>query len=218
MSALYRALTGALLTVASLHAAAQSTSANIEAGQRIATSGNQQGAPACASCHGAQGEGNGTYPPLSGQVSGYLQRQLETFANRQRKHSQMSGIAKALTAQEQADVAAYYASLKLPLKVVQGPLPTAKDSQGAWLAERGRWEEGIPACSKCHGPAGAGVGKDFPAIAHLSAQYMNDQIKAWNTGNREAGPLGLMGSVAKKLTPQDIEDVAAYYRSLQQAQ
>lgn len=218
MSASYKAFTAALLTAASFNAAAQSTSGNIDAGQLLATSGNQQGAPACASCHGAKGEGNSTYPPLAGQATGYLKRQLESFANQQRKHAQMSAIAKALTVQEQADVAVYYSSLKSPLKVVQGPLPTAKDSKGAWLAERGRWEDGIPACSKCHGPAGAGVGKDFPAIAHLSGQYMNDQIKAWNSGTRDAGPLGLMGSIAKKLTPKDIEEVTAYYRSLQQAQ
>lgn len=207
---------GLLLAATSLHATAQTTPAHLQAGALIAEHGNLQGAPACASCHGPQGQGQGIYPPLAGQPAGYLQRQLQALASNQRKHPQMSGIAKALTAQEQADVAAFYASLKLPLQPVQGPLPTAKDGKGAWLAERGRWADGIPACSKCHGPGGAGVGQDFPAIAHLSEAYMNDQIKAWQQGSRDAGPLGLMGSVAQKLTPQDIADVAAYYRSLQQ--
>lgn len=218
MSVLTHGLVGALLTAASLHAAAQNAPASIDAGAKIAASGSAQGTPACASCHGAQGEGSGTYPPLAGQPAGYLQRQLQAFASNQRKNAQMSGVAKGLSAQEQVDVAAYYASLQLPVKPVQGPLPTAKEGKGAWLAERGRWEDGIPACSKCHGPGGAGVGNDFPAIAHLSTTYMNDQLKAWHSGSRDAGPLGLMGSVAKKLTPQDIEDVAAYYRSLQPTQ
>ena len=174
--------------------------------------------PACFSCHGAQGEGSDIYPPLAGQPAGYLQRQLEAFASNQRKNPQMAPIAKGLTEQERVDVAAFYASLPSLVKPVQGALPTSKDSNGAWLAERGRWEEGIPACSKCHGPGGAGVGNDFPAIAHLSEGYMNAQVKAWNAGSRDAGPQGLMGSVAKKLTAQDIADVAAYYRALQQSQ
>lgn len=218
MSVVIQGLAGLLLATAAVHVSAQTAAPSAEAGARIAASGSAKGAPACVSCHGTQGEGSAIYPPLAGQPAGYLQRQLQMFATNQRKNPQMAGIAQGLSAQEQADVAAYYASLKSPVQPVQGPLPTAKDGNGAWLAERGRWEDGIPACSKCHGPGGAGVGADFPAIAHLSEQYMNDQIKAWNNGSRDAGPLGLMGSVAKKLTPQDIADVAAYYRGLQPAQ
>lgn len=212
-------LAAMLLAAATMQAHAQAASSPSQRGAQIAQSGGQQGVPACVSCHGAQGEGNGDiYPPLAGQPAAYLQRQLEAFASNLRKNPQMAPIAKGLTEQERVDVAAFYASLPSPVRPVQGPLPTSKDGNGAWLAERGRWEAGIPACSKCHGPGGAGVGNDFPAIAHLSEGYMNAQVKAWNAGSRDAGPLGLMGSVAKKLTAQDIADVAAYYRALQQSQ
>lgn len=218
MPVLIQVWVGFWFAAASMAASAQHTISNPEAGARIAQSGSQKGAPACASCHGVQGEGRGTYPPLAGQPAGYLQRQLQAFASNLRKQAEMSGVAKALTEQEQADVAAFYAGMTLPVKAVQGRLPTAEDGNGAWLAERGRWADGIPACSKCHGPGGAGVGNDFPAIAHLGEAYMNSQVQAWNKGSRDAGPLGLMGAVAKKLSPQDIADVVEYYRNLQQAQ
>ena len=188
--------------------------ADADAGAKIATQGGSQGAPACVNCHGSQGEGGANFPPLAGQPAGYLQRQLETMASNQRKTPVMGPLAKALTASEKADVAAYYARLTLPIKARQGALPTAKSSDGAWLVERGRWADGLPACAKCHGPGGAGVGLDFPAIGHLSAGYMQAQVDAWKDQGREAGPLGLMGAIAQKLSAKDIEDVAAYYQQL----
>lgn len=188
--------------------------ADADAGAKIATQGGSQGAPACVNCHGSQGEGGANFPPLAGQPAGYLQRQLETMASNQRKAPVMGPLAKALTASEKADVADYYARLTLPIKARQGALPTAKSSDGAWLVERGRWADGIPACAKCHGPGGAGVGLDFPAIGHLSAGYMQAQVDAWKNQGREAGPLGLMGAIAQKLSAKDIEDVAAYYQQL----
>lgn len=193
---------------------APSWAADVSAGAKIAANGGSQGAAACASCHGANGEGSSTFPPLAGQSAGYLERQLHDFAAGKRKAPTMEPNARALTDAEKADVAAYYASLKLPVHSKVGPLPTAKDSKGAWLVERGRWADGIPACAKCHGPGGTGVGVDFPAIGHLSAAYMQSQVDAWQKKTRDAGPLGLMGSVAQKLTKQDIEDVAAYYQQL----
>lgn len=187
---------------------------NVAAGARIAQSGSAGGAAACAGCHGAKGEGQAGFPALAGQHAGYLERQLTQLAAGARKSVVMAPMAKAMSEQERADVAAYYASLQLPIKGVRGALPGKSDDSGAWLVERGRWADGIPACAQCHGPGGVGVGQDFPAIGHLTADYMQSQIDAWNKGLREAGPLGLMGAVAKKLTADDIQAVAAYYQRL----
>ena len=184
------------------------------AGEKIAQSGSAGGAAACATCHGAKGEGQAGFPALAGQHAGYLERQLNQMAAGARQTAVMAPMAKALSEQERADVAAFYSSLKLPIKAVRGALPGKDDDSGAWLVERGRWADGIPACAQCHGPGGVGVGKDFPAIGHLPADYMQTQIDAWNKGQREAGPLGLMGAVAKKLTAEDIKAVAAYYQRL----
>lgn len=184
------------------------------AGEKIARSGSPGGAAACASCHGASGEGPAGFPALAGQGAGYLARQLDQLAGGARQNAVMAPMAKALSEQERADVAAYYASLPLAIRPVRGPLPGKRDDDGAWLVERGRWADGIPACAQCHGPGGAGVGRDFPAIGHLPADYMQAQIDAWNKGQREAGPLGLMAAVARKLTADDIQAIAAYYQRL----
>nr|WP_312567644.1 c-type cytochrome [Comamonas sp.] len=190
--------------------------ADVKAGANIAANGGAQGAPACVSCHGSKGEGGPGFPPLAGQSAGYLERQLHTLAAGKRKAITMAPVARALSDQEKADVAAYYASLKLPIESKVGALPKAKDSNGAWLVERGRWADGIPACAKCHGPGGTGVGMDFPAIGHLDAKYMQTQMAAWRKQERDAGPLGLMGSIAQKLTDQDVQDVADYYQQMHQ--
>lgn len=212
------ALLGLLLAALGLHAQAadKSDKTAIEAGKRIAQQGSSSGAAACMSCHGAKGEGAGAFPPLAGQHPGYLKRQLDHLASGTRQNPIMAPMAQALSDTKRTQVAAYYASLPLGIRPKQGPLPQARDGNGAWLAERGRWADGIAACSKCHGPGGVGVGQGFPAIGQLGASYMQDQIKAWQDGTRDAGPLGLMQSIAQKLTPQDVQDVAEYYQRLHQ--
>jgi cytochrome c553 len=57
---------------------------NITAGKLLAQSGNNQGLVACATCHGAHGEGNTDMaaPRLAGLDAGYLGKQLEDFARK----------------------------------------------------------------------------------------------------------------------------------------
>ena len=70
----------------------------------------------CAACHGARGEGNAQtgVPLIAGQIQAYLERQLAAFANGRRESRTMSPIAGALSPEERAAVAAYYATLNAP--------------------------------------------------------------------------------------------------------
>ena len=123
----------------------------------------------------------------------------------------MEPVAKGLKEQDSANVAAYFASLPSGIAAPKSvPVADPKDA-GAWLALRGRMNDGVPACASCHGPHGEGVGSQFPAIAKLNATYMQQQIDAWKNGSRAPGPLGLMEGIAKKLSNQDIDAVAKYY-------
>ncbi len=74
-----------------------------------------RGLAACASCHGAQGEGVGAgNPPLGGQPSAYLSHQLEQWrqsARRNDPEGAMRRISRALSATESAALAAYASSL-----------------------------------------------------------------------------------------------------------
>lgn len=54
------------------------------------------------------------------------------------------------------------------------------------------------------------MGEHFPAIAKLSASYMQAQVDAWK-GSRPPGPLGLMEGIAKKLSADDVSAIAQYY-------
>lgn len=70
-----------------------------------------RGTPACASCHGEQGQGNGTFPRLAGQHREYLQRQIEVFSNGTRANAPvMTAIAHSLDADEAKAVAAWLES------------------------------------------------------------------------------------------------------------
>ncbi|MCO5104988.1 MAG: c-type cytochrome [Burkholderiaceae bacterium] len=206
-----RALVAALASAGAL-----AQGADLALGERIAREGLPPQVAACVSCHGARGEGSAAFPPLAGAGPAYLTAQLQAFADGSRKQAVMGPIAKALEPAQRASVAAWFASLAPALAPVTPARAEASD-RGAWLATRGRWKDGIPACAQCHGPGGAGVPPHFPPIGGLSAAYMQEQVEAWKAGIRPPGPLGLMESVAKQLSADDVSAVAGYYAKLHAA-
>lgn len=98
------------------------------AGATLASQGGGQAIPACATCHGAQGEGNAQagYPRLAGQSATYLQQQLQSYAEGSRENAVMGPIAKALSEPQRRAGAAYYASLP-----PAGPAGNAAAASGA---------------------------------------------------------------------------------------
>lgn len=81
-------------------------------GQKIFEQGlSEKGVPACASCHGAQGQGNGQFPRLAGQHAEYLMRQIEVFQNGTRANAPvMSAVAHTLGKEEAKAVTAFLQS------------------------------------------------------------------------------------------------------------
>lgn len=70
-------------------------------------------AAVCAGCHGANGiSGNDAWPNLAGQKATYLANQLKAFRDGTRNNPMMSGMAKPLSDDDIANLAAYYSSLK----------------------------------------------------------------------------------------------------------
>jgi cytochrome c553 len=80
-------------------------------GERLIFAGDpQRGIAPCASCHGPGGYKLGA-PPLKGQYSAYIERQLAAFAQGIRQndiYEQMRAIARRLTADEMKAVAEYF--------------------------------------------------------------------------------------------------------------
>jgi cytochrome c553 len=179
-------------------------------GQLIAMSGADAGADnACFTCHGLDGGGNGAGAPrLAGLDSGYLTRQLEAYADGRRSHETMSWIAGRLTPTERLKVAAYYASLPVPIEgeTKAQPVPAI------YIA--GDPARDLTACAACHGLDGGGSGAVVPPLAHQPAAYLAEQLETWKRGNRRNDPGNMMLEISRKLTPAEVQAVADYASAL----
>ncbi|RXF75706.1 c-type cytochrome [Hansschlegelia zhihuaiae] len=187
-----------------------------EAGSVIATQGNGRGAVACKACHGEAGAGIPAvgFPRLAGMSKEYIVRQLDAFADGGRAHTMMSPVAKALSPDERAAVAAYFEAARAPATPGLAPVDEATLARGAVLARDGAWSKGLPACGQCHGPDGGGIAPAFPPLAGQSEKYLKAQLDAWRQGKRTGDPLQLMTVVASKLDDAEVAAVAAYYARL----
>ena len=67
-------------------------------------------------------------------------------------------------------------------------------------------------CEVCHGLDGIAKIVEAPNIAGQSAQYLTKQLNAFKSGERQNE---MMSIVAPTLSPQDIEDLAAYYAAIE---
>jgi len=167
----------------------------------------------CAACHGPSGGGIASIAPrLAGLSKTYILNQLTAFRTGARKNAIMQSAASAVTPAEANDLADYFSTVT----AASQPAPAAADiaAKGKEFAERGHWADGLPACQNCHAPNGIGVAPDFPYLAGQQADYIEQQIKNWRTGQRGVDPLGLMKTVADKLDGDAVAAVAAYYASL----
>jgi len=74
----------------------------------------------CAQCHGETGVSpSPQFPILAGQYADYLRKALEDYKSGARQNAIMAGFAANLSAQDQADLAAYYARQKSPLRIIE---------------------------------------------------------------------------------------------------
>lgn len=176
-------------------------------GQKIATQ-------VCAACHGADGNSAAAANPhLAGQHAEYLAKQLQDLkANKERKNAIMMGMVANLSAEDMRDVAAHYANQK--------PKPTAAKNKdllaaGQKLYRGGNGATGVPACSSCHGPTGAGIPAQYPRLAGQFADYTQSQLKAFRSGERANDQNQMMRMVAARMTDKEIAAVAEYLSGLQ---
>ncbi len=93
-----------LLTVLLLGPAAAAGAADLEAGEAKAKE-------VCQACHGLDGNSSvPDYPKLGGQRPDYLDKALRDYKSGARKNAIMAGFASTLSAQDMANLAAYYAA------------------------------------------------------------------------------------------------------------
>jgi len=182
---------------------------------------------ACAACHGADGNSAApTFPKLAGQSEKYLTKQLNEI-NRKDKTGKvirsvpaMTGQTENLSAQDIADIAAYFASQKMG----GGAAKKDKIALGAEIYRSGDKDKGLAACSGCHSPTGQGnAPAGFPRLAGQHADYIVTQLKAFRTGADDAdnaaartndGDIRIMRDVAYRLSDKEIDSVASFISGL----
>ena len=169
-------------------------------------------AQACMACHGADGNSaNSGFPSLAGQVPGYIAGQLAAFKSGKRANAIMMGLAQPLSAEDMADLDAWYASQTIaPRSISEDQLALA--SEGEPLYRGGSAELAVPACMACHGPAGYGMPSNYPRVAGQWPEYLEGQLLAFKSGER-AGKI--MGPIAHRLSAQQIHALSVYMSALQ---
>ena len=183
----------------------------VHAQQGDAQAGSQKNA-LCVGCHGIKGYHTGfpevyRVPMLSGQSAGYIVSALNDYKTGARKHPSMGTTALSLSAQDAADLGAYYESTGLTAETAAKPIDA---SAGAALVEKG-------GCVACHG---AGLTKPiapiYPKIAGQHSDYVYAALRAYKTENKpQIGRNNpIMGGVVKQFSDKELKEIARYVESL----
>jgi cytochrome c553 len=193
------------LGVAGAATAAQTVKGDAAAGQAKTA--------VCGACHNPDGNSLApNFPKLAGQGQRYLEKQLYDIKSGKRTVLEMTGMLTAFSDQDLADIAAYFSSQKGSVGAADPKLV----ERGRSLFNGGDLEKGMPACTGCHSPNGAGIAlAGFPHLSGQHSQYVTKQLTDFREGNRtNDGDAMTMRTIAGKLSNHDIEALASYIQGL----
>ena len=168
---------------------------------------------ACAACHGADGNSLvPTFPKLAGHHESYLLKQLKDIKSGARSVPTMAGQLDAMSEQDLADIAAFYAAQA----ATQGMAKEALVELGEIVYRAGIREKGVAACTACHSPTGAGNGPaKYPMLSGQHADYIAAQLRAFRNDERtNDGDTRIMRDVASRLSDRELDAVASYASGL----
>jgi cytochrome c553 len=174
----------------------------------------------CSSCHGPNGNSaNPDWPRLAGQSAVYIAEQLRMFRAGTRDNPIMKPLAGTLSDQDISDLAVYYQA-----QTVTGlEADPSFWKAGSDLYRRGDKARNIPACIACHGPVGRGnLAAGYPSLRAQESVYVVKQLNDYASGARYTGTnvatvnpnSAMMLTIAKRLTPEDIRNVASYVQGM----
>ncbi|WP_313738879.1 c-type cytochrome [Pseudomonas sp.] len=167
----------------------------------------------CGACHNPDGNSLApNFPKLAGQGQRYLEKQLHDIKSGKRPVLEMTGMLEGFDDQDLADIAAYFASQKGTVGAADPKLV----ERGRALFNGGDLDKGMPACTGCHSPDGAGLAlAGFPHLSGQHAQYVSKQLTDFREGNRtNDGDAMTMRTIASKLSNKDIEAISSYIQGL----
>ncbi|MGS4946579.1 c-type cytochrome [Meridianimarinicoccus sp. RP-17] len=177
--------TFATLALGGLMLAGAAPAADLDEGRKVAGM--------CRTCHGLDGYARIPIAPhIGGEPAGYLESQLMAFKTGTREHEMMTVVASSLSAEQIANVSAWYAA-----HGAEAALPDGVDPAGA-----------PDGCVSCHGTAGISSLDDAPNLAAETNIYIDTQLKAFRSGKRTHE---LMSNIAADLTDAEIRAYADWY-------
>jgi cytochrome c553 len=167
----------------------------------------------CIGCHGIvgyQADFPQVYkvPKIAGQDAKYIASALTAYRAGDRKFPTMRSVAAALSDQDIADIAAYYAQLGKP----DGPVPAALETP---VPDKIRGV--VATCVACHGVNfSTPTDGTIPRLAGQYADYLQLALKSYTVeGNPHYGRANpVMGAMAKPLKDDAIAGIADYLASL----
>jgi cytochrome c553 len=178
--------------------------------------GQQVASQVCAACH--NNDGNSTIPGnprLAQQHADYLYKQLVDYttakgqAKPARENPVMNGFASQLSEADKRNVAAWFSTQPAKPAFARNK-DTLELGQRIWRA--GIPEKSVPACSGCHGPAGAGIPAQYPRIAGQHGEYTETTLKDFRAGTRRNN--ATMQQIAARLSDAEIKAVSDFAQGL----
>ena len=180
-------------------------------------------AAVCTACHGVNGNSsNPEWPNLAGQNAAYIREQLAMFKARKRVNEIMYPIIAQMTEQDFADLAAYF-SAQTPAGLEADP-SYWKAGEALFIVRRHGAQD-----SRLHGlPRSRGPGqcrRGIPGASRAAFRYTVKQLQNYLTKNRyrdatdpatvhQTRNSAMMTTIAARLTPEDIRNLASYLQGL----
>jgi cytochrome c553 len=160
----------------------------------------------CAICHGPTGVSRADSPNLAGQYPAVIYKELKDFQSGARVNAVMSPFALHLSDQDMIDLASYYAYLpRLPAYHPTEVLPAPR------IVINGAPLRNVAPCGACHGALDNKTGS--PWLEGQSAVYIKSQLEGFASGERRNDISEQMRNVARRMTPEEIEEAARYFAS-----
>jgi cytochrome c553 len=157
----------------------------------------------CTMCHGPRGVSDAETPNLTGQYAPAIYKQLRDFQSGARTNPIMNPLVENLSDRDMRDLAAFYAYLPRlhPDHPADEPTPQ--------IVVHGAPMRNIPPCAACHGTIGYKLGTEW--LEGESPVYLRAQLQAFASGERHNDISEQMRTIARDMTPTEIEQAAAYY-------
>ena len=168
----------------------------------------------CSVCHGENAVAGGVVPDLRGSPFIAVDAWYSIVLDGALKEGGMAPFAVALDRTQATAIRDYVVHRAREDAAAHNVTRTHQPdaNHGAVIVAQGTASGAVP-CAQCHALTGGSDGSGaFPRLAGQSASYLIEQLRDFASGVRANA---IMSPIATALSPDDVEDVAAYFASVE---